>query len=403
MTTSLPCTTTSNSSSTECLDDVLTNVTEYLNDTDTLPQPHLPEYIFIYVTIINLVILLVGVVGNILVILVVFKVKDMRTPMNFYLVSLSVADLLVLLICQPSALAEFYAKRRWYLSEAACKLVPYLEHLVLHASTLIILVITWERYFAICKPLHNNAVCEKTRPLYLIFIMWTSSIITSLPFIFMTHLKYTPFVDGTTGYICTTVIEETWHYVYIGFSFVVFFLLPMTVLTIMYGGIILQLYSDTLKLMGNHHTTAFYRLRSRKQVVRMLISIIVFFFVSLMPLRVFILWQIFTPTTSLEDLGIESFYNIMWFARIMMYLNSAGNPVIYSMLSSKFKMAFKRVLRIYNPDDSFNRRTSLSVRYTFFRTTIANGNELKLSDLKLNNIQSATNDQIPNGLLLIKD
>ncbi|PVD31038.1 hypothetical protein C0Q70_10315 [Pomacea canaliculata] len=44
-------------------------------------------------------------------------IKDMRTPMNWYLVNLSVADLLVLLVCQPAALIEFFARDRWYLGE----------------------------------------------------------------------------------------------------------------------------------------------------------------------------------------------------------------------------------------------------------------------------------------------
>ncbi|CAG5134632.1 unnamed protein product, partial [Candidula unifasciata] len=77
--------------------------------------PHVPLYVTIYVTIFNVAIFLVGVIGNILVIVVVAKVKDMRTSINLYLVNLSVADLLVLLVCQPTALLEFYSKERWYL------------------------------------------------------------------------------------------------------------------------------------------------------------------------------------------------------------------------------------------------------------------------------------------------
>ncbi|GFS07574.1 orexin receptor type 2-like, partial [Elysia marginata] len=79
--------------------------------------PLLPVYITIYVTILNIAIFVVGIVGNILVILVVSRVRDMRTSINLYLANLSVADLLVLLVCQPTALIEFYAKERWYLGQ----------------------------------------------------------------------------------------------------------------------------------------------------------------------------------------------------------------------------------------------------------------------------------------------
>lgn len=93
-----------------------------------LEAPQMPHYVTVYVTTLNIVIFLVGVVGNILVIVVVAKVKDMRTSINLYLVNLSVADLLVLLVCQPTAMLEFYAKERWYLGPVVCKYKPVIFH-----------------------------------------------------------------------------------------------------------------------------------------------------------------------------------------------------------------------------------------------------------------------------------
>ncbi|GFO44702.1 orexin receptor type 2-like, partial [Plakobranchus ocellatus] len=92
-------------------------VSTYLPNTsdNTSSITALPVYVTIYVTIFNIIIFVVGIIGNILVILVVSRVKDMRTSINLYLTNLSVADLLVLLVCQPSAMIQFYAKERWYL------------------------------------------------------------------------------------------------------------------------------------------------------------------------------------------------------------------------------------------------------------------------------------------------
>ncbi|ESO97027.1 hypothetical protein LOTGIDRAFT_159778 [Lottia gigantea] len=120
MTTSTPCD-LNNLVDNSCAE---LNFNETGNLTDQI-APDIPYYMLIYVTTINAIILLVGVIGNVMVIIVVVKVKDMRSPMNYYLVSLSVADLLVLLICQPSALAEFYAKSRWYLSETAYSTIEH--------------------------------------------------------------------------------------------------------------------------------------------------------------------------------------------------------------------------------------------------------------------------------------
>ncbi len=56
-----------------------------------------------------------------MVVVVVVKNLEMRTPTNWLLVNLSVADLLVLLFCMPPALVEFHAKDIWLLGPVMCK------------------------------------------------------------------------------------------------------------------------------------------------------------------------------------------------------------------------------------------------------------------------------------------
>ncbi|KAH3787256.1 hypothetical protein DPMN_165376 [Dreissena polymorpha] len=80
-----------------------------------------PTYIYVYMTAINLLVFVVGVVGNILVVVVVCSVRGMRNPTNYFLLTLSVADMFVLFICQPVAIMEFYNKERWYLGEFMCE------------------------------------------------------------------------------------------------------------------------------------------------------------------------------------------------------------------------------------------------------------------------------------------
>ena len=85
-------------------------------------HPYIPVYIYVFVSVINGFIFLFGLSGNCLVVVVIMKSRSMRTPINFFLLSLSIADILVLLFCQPAALMEFYAKDRWLIGEVMCKL-----------------------------------------------------------------------------------------------------------------------------------------------------------------------------------------------------------------------------------------------------------------------------------------
>ena len=81
---------------------------------------HAPMYLFVCVTVFNILVFIIGIFGNTMVILVVCKVRAMRNPTNYFLFSLSVADLFVLLVCQPTAMMEFYAMDRWYIGEFMC-------------------------------------------------------------------------------------------------------------------------------------------------------------------------------------------------------------------------------------------------------------------------------------------
>ena len=61
------------------------------------------------------------IAGNAVVVYIVLRNHDMRNATNVFLLNLSVADILVVLICMPSALAEFYGKDVWYLGPVMCK------------------------------------------------------------------------------------------------------------------------------------------------------------------------------------------------------------------------------------------------------------------------------------------
>lgn len=89
----------------------------------------LPLYLQVTCLILFIVIFTVGTVGNIMVTLVISCSRDMRTSTNIFLVNLSIADLLVLVICTPTALIEVtYHPDRWVLGFYMCKYRTYKIH-----------------------------------------------------------------------------------------------------------------------------------------------------------------------------------------------------------------------------------------------------------------------------------
>ncbi len=91
-----------------------------VSNEDTTVLPYY-MYIYIIVTLFYIVVFAVGVCGNMLVIYVIVTNPDMRTATNVFLGNLSVADLLVLLVCMPPALVELHARDVWYLGDTLCE------------------------------------------------------------------------------------------------------------------------------------------------------------------------------------------------------------------------------------------------------------------------------------------
>ncbi|KAG7169757.1 Neuromedin-U receptor 2-like, partial [Homarus americanus] len=113
-------------------------------------------------------------------------------------------------------------------------------------------------------------------------------------------------------------------HVFVVSSMVVLFFLPLLVLVVLYWRIARQLLLEDKQLCKDKPNP---NLQARKQVVVMLGTVVVVFFVCLLPHRVFSLWFIFTTKESEQSLGQEVYYNLLYAFRILVYFNSAINPV----------------------------------------------------------------------------
>lgn len=82
-------------------------------------------YQWIFITLFLFVFLL-GLIGNILVFYAVWSNFHLRNATNYFLVNLSIADFLILLICLPPTVVHDIAQT-WFLGQVFCKIVTYLQ------------------------------------------------------------------------------------------------------------------------------------------------------------------------------------------------------------------------------------------------------------------------------------
>ncbi|XP_052752839.1 thyrotropin-releasing hormone receptor-like isoform X1 [Galleria mellonella] len=325
---------------------------EYSNNTDGAigvsginftEYTEIPYYIKATSMTFCIAIMCLGVIGNVMVPIVILKTKDMRNSTNIFLVNLSIADLMVLLVCTPTVLVEVNSKpETWVLGRELCLAVPFVELTVTHASVLTILAISFERYYAICEPLRAGYVCTKTRAALICALVWFFAALFTSPILAIAEHHTVHRQDGTTFSQCLTQAVSFWQITFFIAIIVLLYFLPLIILIILYSIIAKNLITAASKVVMNK-TVDPYNTRARKQVILMLGTVVLCFFICLMPYRILTLWIIVTPTEYTEDISPEKWYNILYFSRVMLYINSAINPILYNLMSSKFRIGFCKV------------------------------------------------------------
>lgn len=123
-------------------------------------------------------IILLGVVGNSLVIYVVCRFKTLRTVTNFFIANLAVADLLVNTLCLPFTLA-YTLLGQWKFGHVLCFTLPYAQGLAVHVSTVTLNVIALDRHRCIIH--HLETQLSKDTCFLVIALTWVISAVLASP------------------------------------------------------------------------------------------------------------------------------------------------------------------------------------------------------------------------------
>ncbi|XP_063750072.1 muscarinic acetylcholine receptor M3-like isoform X1 [Eleginops maclovinus] len=122
----------------------------------------------------------VTVVGNILV-LVSFKInKALKTVNNYYLLSLAFADLTIGTLSM-NLYTTYIIMNQWALGPVVCDLWLAIDYVASNASVMNLLVISFDRYFSVTRPLTYRAKRTTKRAMTMIGLAWSISFILWAP------------------------------------------------------------------------------------------------------------------------------------------------------------------------------------------------------------------------------
>ncbi|XP_015731093.1 neuromedin-U receptor 2 [Coturnix japonica] len=301
------------------------------------------SHLFLPMALVYSVIFVVGVIGNFLVCLVILKHRNMKTPTNYYLFSLAVSDLLVLLFGMPLEVYEMWSNYPFLFGPIGCYFKTALFETVCFASILSVTTVSVERYFAILHPFRAKLESTRKRALRTIVVLWVLSVLFALPNM-GTHgimLQYFPNGTMVPGSATCTVVAPMWIYNWIvQITSFLFYVLPMGVISVLYYLMGLRLKGD--RSLEAEEMSVNVQRPSRKSVTKMLFVLVMVFAVCWAPFHIDRLFFSFVVEWTEPLANIFNLIHVV--SGVFFYLSSAVNPIIYNLLSQRFRMAFLSVI-----------------------------------------------------------
>ncbi|XP_023441585.1 olfactory receptor 2AT4-like [Dasypus novemcinctus] len=147
--------------------------------------PSLQEFLFPPVFLVFLLVYLLILVGNTLILVAVVAEPSLHKPMYFFLINLSALDILSTTTTVPKMLSLLLLGDH-FLSFPACFLQMYLFHGLNCSEAFILVVMAYDRYVAICRPLHYSVHMTPQTNAVLAASAWLTALLLPIPAVLQT-------------------------------------------------------------------------------------------------------------------------------------------------------------------------------------------------------------------------
>ncbi|XP_067287570.1 neuromedin-U receptor 2 [Pseudorasbora parva] len=304
---------------------------------------------FFPVTFTYILIFITGVLGNLLTCTVITKDRKMQTPSNLYLFSLAISDLLVLLFGMPLEIYELWQNYPFPFGESICCFKIFLFETVCFASVLNVTVLSVERYIAVIYPLKTRYAITNKHAQRVIASVWALSLLCAIPNTSLHGLQYQYLPERVLESATCNLLKPKWVYnLVVQVTTVLFYFVPMMMISVLYMMIGLTLGRGLKQRKGKlgKHSNDSWKVhlgsRPRRQVIKMHFVVVLVFAICWAPFHIDrLLWSFITSWT-------DHMYNIFEYVHIisgvLFYLSSAVNPIIYNLLSSRFRERFQALV-----------------------------------------------------------
>ncbi|XP_044175129.1 melatonin receptor type 1C-like [Acropora millepora] len=280
------------------------------------------------------ILMLSALLGNSLVLWMVCKNKNLRTIPNYFIISLSLADITMAILCQPPCLTVLLVGKRTF-GNFICQLQGYVIAMLACVSLLTLTLVAVNRYFLIVRPKNYQKIFTPRRTRFMILGIWLLSMLEPLPYLLSNHR----YVYHAGKFFCFQVVEVDF-FTLLGYVYVA---IPMVVLTFCYIKVFRKLKQHNKKLRslrrrGFDQSTAAKIMGEDINVTKTLFLTVCAFAIC---------W---TPISIVDFIGFaQGSWNLPRQVYVMYtflgQLSTVVNPIIYGVMNKTFREEYKKLFR----------------------------------------------------------
>ncbi|XP_043520045.1 pyrokinin-1 receptor-like isoform X2 [Frieseomelitta varia] len=243
------------------------------------------------------------------------------------------------------------------------------------------------RYVAICHPFISHTMSKLSRAVKFVIVIWLLALCLAVPQAIQFGVVYeysngSAILDSARCAMKWTLIEHAFE-----ISTMLFFVLPMTIIIVLYILIAIKLrrsrlLTATVKRKNlpagpNHCDTGRGKSAAQRNVIRMLVAVVVAFFICWAPFHAQRLLAVYAQSTNAkpEDALVIVYTILTYMSGVFYYLSTTVNPLLYNIMSNKFREAFKSMLsnhcgRKWSSRKSVPRQPTYSSLSRYARSTL---------------------------------
>ena len=279
----------------------------------------------------------IGFIGNVLVIRIVHKTRQMHTLTNYLLANMAVSDVITILLFLCNNFTKDQLGRVSHkFASFACKAFS-IYGICITVSSITLTVLALERYHALLKPFRTELRLSEDNVKKAIVFIWTTSVVICFPQFFFAEWSeehtscVEPFNTGT---------DESKIYTLLYFTI---FIMQSTIMFFCYGSLIRGLYFTATICSENDEEGDSEK---KKLVLTFLLASLAF----LIGYGPFTVLCILVASEDNEQNYDSELYSVLGDVSTFLFdLTLCLNPILYAFRSSSYQQEFKRLLICKKP------------------------------------------------------